>query len=223
MRILITVLSAALFLTVVAKAQELSPKLRQGANKAKPNQAANRVSSSAAQESRALEFVDKNHPELAAMLPQLKKRHPQEYQSAIHELAGSQQRLEKLATRDKTLHGIEVNLWRIDSRVRLLAAQLAMGADRDRLTGEIRKALVERTNLELRRKQLQRDQLQAKITRLDSEISRLSQRREQRVDQSLERIVAAVDKTGGRLKRKETKPTKLPSAKTNQSTTSSKD
>ncbi|MCA9247411.1 MAG: hypothetical protein KDA42_09860 [Planctomycetales bacterium] len=157
--------------------------------------------SSAKSEALALAFVGKNHPELAAILPRLKKQHPKEYASAIRDLSGSQQRLAKLAERDQESHAVELRIWQIDSRVRLLAAQLAMGGDRDTLVEQIREAFTERQQLERKRKERQRELLQAKIKKLDAEIAHAAERSDQRVEQAVSKILASVDKAAGRDKR----------------------
>jgi hypothetical protein len=99
----------------------------------------------AASEAAARQFATDHHPELAALLEQLEKTAPAEFEAAIKELDGARRHVEAL----KALQPIDYELglaeWRLMSRIRLKLAQMAM-ADDPKLDEQLRqmvKQLVE--------------------------------------------------------------------------------
>ena len=148
----------------------------------------------------ALAFVKDNHPELASALPQLKERHPKEYQKAIHDLANNERRLAKLKERDSALYELELALWRLDSRSRYLAAKMSMSDDRGALAEKLRATVAERADLELKRKELVRDQIRRRLEKLDAEIERQKSDRSQTIERQVAKMLESADKSPKRSK-----------------------
>jgi len=84
-------------------------------------------------EDQAISFVKLHHPELASLLEILKKSDPSKYRAAIKDVSKVVKRLEVSRKRDETLHQIEIEGWKIQSKIDLL---LAKGMARDRKINE---------------------------------------------------------------------------------------
>ena len=92
-------------------------------------------------------FAERHHPELARLLGRLRETNPEEYKKAIQELFATSERLARLMGRTPERYELELAAWKVDSRIRLLAARSAMGESADRrealkelLLGKIRVA-----------------------------------------------------------------------------------
>lgn len=92
-------------------------------------------------ETELLTLVREHHAELADLLAQLKPQDFAKYQAALADLDRDFKRLEQLRKRSSINYDHELNLWKSRSRVRLLAARLAMSGDsalREELKGALR-------------------------------------------------------------------------------------
>lgn len=97
-------------------------------------------------EAAALSFVRQHHPELEDLLAQLKSGNRAEYRRVTNELFFASERLTQSQERDPLKYELDLRLWKIDSRIRLLAARLAMN-ESDLLQGELKELLVEKIDV----------------------------------------------------------------------------
>ena len=74
--------------------------------------------------------------------------------------------------------------WKISSRIRLLAARLAMSED-PTVEAELRAALRERLELRLGTQRAERDRLQSRVTRLDQQIEDMTSRADATIEKQL--------------------------------------
>jgi hypothetical protein len=163
----------------------------------------------------AVEFARTHHPELAGLLDQLRKSAPKEYAAAIGDLNRSRERLDKTRERLPERYELELAEWKINSRIRLLAARLAMGGD-DELEAELRSALRDRTNVRLKLLQDERERTAKRLSKLDEQIA--DQRSQ--VDKIVDRELAAIQKDAANTTAKAAKAAKardtgVPAAKPN--------
>jgi hypothetical protein len=156
----------------------------------------------AVQEGRALEFARLHHPELGDLLGQLKGNSHREYRQAIHDLAATSERLSRTREKSPERYGHALAAWRIDSRIRLLAARMAMSEDP--ALEEQLKALVEES-IQVRLTQMRFDQQKAaeRADRLGQNIARIEADREAAVSREIARVKKSV-KSG--VLRREKKP-----------------
>lgn len=160
-------------------------------------------------EAKVLKFVGEHQPELLKLLEFMKKKQPAQYQQALREMARSQQRLETLAEKDKELHTVELELWNIRSRLRLVAAQIPVVREKQR--GELEKELKDLVERELQQNRakltLQKERLETQVKKLSDQIARIENDPEKLINNSLKnwqnRISKQAPRTGRSSKRSE--------------------
>lgn len=158
-----------------------------------------RSEDAAAREAGALEFAKANHPELAALLDQLRSSNPKAFANAVAELIKAQERLARVQERTPDRYESELALWKLDSRIRLLAAQSAM-KDTDEVTAELRGLLAERRELKLSRMKEDRERQQARLQKLDESIAEMEAAGDQAVDNELEQLLGQARKRAREVK-----------------------
>jgi hypothetical protein len=146
-------------------------------------------------EAAALNFVERNHAELAELLATLKSSQPKQYEQAIKEIFRVTERLATIQERDPLHYELEVKLWTAQSRVQLLAARLKM-ADGDSLKGDLREALAAQLDSRMAVLKHQRSQAADRLAKMDRDIDRLEGDRQQMIERQLETLARAA---GGRI------------------------
>lgn len=145
-------------------------------------------------EAAALSFVRQHHPELGDLLTQLKSGNKREYQRAINELFVASERLAQSQERDPIKYELDLQVWKLDSRIRLLAARIVMN-DNDLLEAELKDLLVRKIDVQLELQMLDRQRVSARLEKLDANIERLRKQRENEAQKSLSKILAEIQKT----------------------------
>jgi len=163
--------------------------------------AANQAEMDAQDEAAALKFADEHHPELSKLLAPMKSARPKEYQKAIREISRASERLARFETRAPERYAIEIELWKAESRLRLVAARTAMGDDDERRE-QIEKLVTARNALKLRLYQLERDEAQARIANLDAQIEALKSQEPEAVRQEVDRLVKTAKSSAKRVRTK---------------------
>ena len=141
-------------------------------------------------EAAAIAFAAQNHPELATLLTNLKQNNPTGYHAAVVELDRIVERLAFLKPKNVTQHESELTHWKMDSRIRLLAARLTM-SDNPALEAELKAAVRERVELTLAERKAERERLQRRVEKLDQTIGELSSK----LDDIAEKELAAVKRS----------------------------
>lgn len=141
-------------------------------------------------EAAAIAFAAQNHPELGLLLTNLKQNNPTEYHAAVVELDRIVERLASLKPKNVTQHESELTHWKMDSRIRLLAARLTM-SDNPAFEAELKAAVRERVELTLAERKTERERLQRRIEKLDQTIGELSTK----LDDIAEKELAAVKRS----------------------------
>jgi hypothetical protein len=124
-----------------AQATAVAQSAKSSANPSKPKKTAKSKPVSKAREQELLAFVSQHHPELAALLEQLKPMQAKAYRAAIADLDRQVRRLEQIRKRSPAHYETELPIWIARSRIRLLAARLSISDDselRDALRDELR-------------------------------------------------------------------------------------
>jgi hypothetical protein len=145
-------------------------------------------------EAAALSFVKQHHSELGELLTQLKANNRPEYRRAINELFLASERLAAYKDRDPLKYELDLRAWKIDSRVRLLAARLAM-TENDLLQAELKELLLEKVDIQLEQQLLDRQRLAARLERLDATIDRLRNQRQDEAQKALAKVMQEVQKS----------------------------
>ena len=149
-------------------------------------------------EAAALTFVRTHHPELADLLEQLRNNDRVEYRKAVVELFASSERLGQIQENNPARYDLELQLWKLTSRIHVLAARLAMetSAKSDTTTPataatdqELRQALTEELHVRQQLVQLDRDKAAARLATLDKHLEQLRRNQDQQVEQRLQRVL----------------------------------
>jgi hypothetical protein len=139
----------------------------------------------AEQEQVVLEFVREHQPELAELLTHLKEGRPKEYHKAIRDLSRARDRLFQMRKNNAARYDIELSLWKIETRVQLLAARLQMSESKE-LREQLRAALGEQIDARISLLKLERDQVQERLNKANAQLKKLDSERSQLIDKQLQ-------------------------------------
>ncbi|GIW99462.1 MAG: hypothetical protein KatS3mg111_2795 [Pirellulaceae bacterium] len=120
-----------------------------------------------------MQFVRQHQPRLAKLMEYLKENDSRQYQRALREVNRVRGRLEGVAKRDPELHAVELELWKLQSRQRLLAAEAAANAERrEKLFLQLEALVAKELELDLQRLELLRNRLRKQIEGLENRIEK---------------------------------------------------
>lgn len=144
-------------------------------------------------EAAALTFVERHHRELVDILRYLKEERPKAYEQAMLELFRVSERLAQHQMQSDERYEIELALWKIESRIELLAARLKMaGLDSpagQTLAPQLEKLLEQRLELRMKRLAWERCRIAERMERIDRQIEHARVHREQNLRREFERLV----------------------------------
>ncbi len=120
----------------------------------------------------ALNFARQHHPELGELIKRLQKGNPDEYRKAITQLHDTRIRLERFRERSPERFALLLDQWKLDSRLRLLVAQMEM-ADDPALMGQIDKLLAEKIRNHQQFLEMERNRTRERLNRILEQISEL--------------------------------------------------
>jgi len=153
----------------------------------------------------ALAFAKQHHPELADLLEQLRKIAPKEFAAAISDLDKSRQRIERNKEKSER-YDLELEEWKVNSRIRLLVARLAMGQD-STIEADLRTALEQRVRLRLELLEEERGRLGQRIEKLDEQIAQQKSRSTEQIDKELATLLRSAADSGKRPENTKSKTT----------------
>ena len=148
-------------------------------------------------EAAALSFVRHHHSELADLLVYLKRDNPREYEKAVRELFRTSERLALAKEKDEERYQSELEIWKLESQIRLLVARLTMKPDDPAMREKLRKLLLDRVDLRIERQRLERDRLAARLERFEADIVSLESERSVLADQSFQELLQSVSNIRG--------------------------
>lgn len=156
----------------------------------KPAAADARASTLADDEAAAMAFVGEHHPELAALLTQLKPMRPEEYRRGVRELAQVSRTLATIKERDPRRYRAQLDTWKARSRVDLLAARLASwGGPSPELQAQLHQAVAAQIDAEIQQQRVEREILTERLHKLDETIGRLESRRDSAVETRVQNLL----------------------------------
>lgn len=142
-------------------------------------------------EATALTFAKRHHAELASLLDQLKEMDAQKYQSAIQELFRTSERLSRYQKRMPDRYKSDLEIWKIDSRVRLIVARSVNGME-DETRKQVKGLLLKRNQIRFRQLTSDRKKQQDRLKRLDEQISQLKTDSDTIAERDLDRLMRSV-------------------------------
>ena len=158
-------------------------------------------------ETDAIAFVQEHHPELVSLLQSLKAMRQKEYETAIREIVRVRKRLESFAKRDAETHAMELDAWKLQSKIDLL---IARGIARDKAfdTAVLRALLKLQVNNQKKRWKHEQTTLVKRQEQLVQLLLRTEGHEEEKIDQQLSTLLKRVDSKIGKTKKpkQEAKP-----------------
>jgi|GEM_PF-2508194 len=142
-------------------------------------------------EAAALEFAARHHPELAELIGSLKQGNPREYQRAIRELFRTSERMASIHERDPERYAMEIEAWKINSRLRLLAARLTMTSDPE-LEAELRELLARQLDVRLALLTYERNRTEERLQQLNQTIETVQRSRERQLERSYQQLLRSI-------------------------------
>lgn len=198
-----------LALSAAASSDDLAPGKQAQTDKARRKTGADEArkpgnSLTGEQQTQALGFARSQHPELADLLEKLRDNDPKEYGRALQDLFKAQQRLFRLADKAPQRYALELNLWKVESRIRLVMAQMVMGEDATQ--DETLKSLIsERRQLKIELLQLDRGQSAERLANLDRQLEQMQRDPQGDTEKELAKLKQNVGKQAKATKTKRDK------------------
>jgi 2-oxo-4-hydroxy-4-carboxy--5-ureidoimidazoline (OHCU) decarboxylase len=154
-------------------------------------------------EAAAVRFARKHHPELADLLGWLskstRKSDKRNFQAGLRALTRDAERLGKLAERKDDRYGISLDMWKLDSRIRLEIARLSMSPDED-FEPRLRPLMEEWQITRVRLIQLERKRLAERVVKYDEQLKTLQSEPDKLIGseiEALKKLVASRARTKG--------------------------
>lgn len=138
------------------------------------------------QEQAALKFARRHHPELAELLKQLDAEMTNEYDKAIRQIHVVVERLERVKARSPEEYKLQLEAWKVDSRIKLLAARMTISSD-EKLQLEMKKLLGQKFTLKEQQLRKDKERTQSRLERIDKQLQAFEQDREQLLEKELAR------------------------------------
>ncbi|MGE0605749.1 MAG: hypothetical protein AB7O62_01390 [Pirellulales bacterium] len=157
-------------------------------------------------EAAALMFVRIHHPELSAVLEQLKANKPEQYDRAIRELFRTCEQLNRTQDNDVQKYALDLEAWKVKSRIQLLAARASLGED-PALDQQLREAANRQSEIRIEQLALQREQLALRLAKLDEQLADAKQQQQAQADKHYAALMRSVSKARSSAAKKQ-KPAK---------------
>lgn len=146
-------------------------------------------------EAAALVFVRKHRPEMARMLEHLKENHREHYERHIRDLFRTSERLANLRQRDSEHAKLALKGWQLESRLHMMAAQMAQHPDQvEKRKEALQKGFEELIDIQIQIAARQVAQLQNQVKMATERHEKMKARRKQMAQQRLEQVLQAIHK-----------------------------
>jgi len=151
-------------------------------------------------ESDAIAFVQEHHSELVALLQSLKSMRQKEYEMAIREIVRTKKRLDSLAKRETDLHAMELEAWKLKSKIDLLMAKaIAQDTSFDKVA--LRDLLSQQVENQKKRWKHEQSTITKRQEQLAELLKRTEGHEEERVEQQLSANLKNVNSKVGKAKK----------------------
>ena len=143
-----------------------------------------------ARKAAAMTFAKLYHPELAALLVGLERHNRAAYHRAVRQLYQTSERLARMKERlSPERFDLELRAWRLDSRIRLLAARVYLSKRKNpKREAELSEALLERVEVRLERLRRDRKRFQSRLVKINENIHAVEADRQKAANQFLKRV-----------------------------------
>lgn len=135
----------------------------------------------------AVRFARKHHPELARLLDGLRKSNDRHYQAGLRALTRDAERLAKMGERKDERYPVSLELWKLDSRIRLEIARLSMSPD-ENFEPRLRPLMEKRQAARAQLVKVERQRTVERLAKYDEELKTLQSRSDGLVGAEIERL-----------------------------------
>lgn len=139
-------------------------------------------------EAAAITFLDSHHPELGQLLKRLKKSRPKEYKKAVRDIFRASERLTNWQDKNPARYEVELKLWKLNSRIQLLAARARINND-PATKEKLRAAILAHNDARTERLVHERSRLSKRVEQLDAAIEKAQAGREQVADRRMQQLL----------------------------------
>lgn len=140
----------------------------------------------------AIAFVKEHHPELVSLLQTLKPMSQKEYQTAIRDIAKTRKRLEMLLKREVESHSLELESWKLQSKIDLLLAKGVAG-DKSFDKEGLRSLLKNQVENQKKRWKLEQASLLKREQQLSDLLSKTEGHEQERIEQQLTTLMKRME------------------------------
>lgn len=147
----------------------------------------------------AVRFARKHHPELAELLEGLRKSDERNFQTGLRVLARDSERLKNMGERKDERYPVSLELWKLDSRIRLEIARLSMSPDED-FEPRLRPLMEKRRDARVKLLKLERRRTAERLAKYDEQLKTLESKSDSLVGSEIDRLkkmMAARSRTKG--------------------------
>jgi len=163
---------------------------------AKPAAAAkvdSRPSFTPEREAAALAFVSMHHAELQKVLNQLKAMQREEYESAIRQLFQTSEQLARLKDQDVQRYELDLEDWKIKSRIQLLAARAGISED-PALDAQLKELVEKQVAARILRLTLEQNRAKERLQRVETQLGKVTTERDADIERQYTTLMRGVKK-----------------------------
>ena len=147
-----------------------------------------------------MKFVEEHDPALASLLQVLKAMKPKEYETAVNEVTKTRKRLEQLQSRDKPLYEVELDGWKLQSKIDMMMAR-AVAKEQAINEKALRQLVKERHENQVKRLRVEQDNLKTREKQINESLERLQNNESDRLDQQFSALIKKIDAKKPKTKR----------------------
>lgn len=135
----------------------------------------------------AVKFARKHHPELAELLEGLQRSDDRNYQAGLKVLTRDSERLKNMGERKDERYPLSLELWKLDSRIRLEIARLSMSPDED-FEPRLRPLMEKRRDARIQLVRMERRKTAERLAKYDEQLKTLESKSDSLVGSEIDRL-----------------------------------
>lgn len=144
------------------------------------------------QEAKSIEFVQLHHPDLVGLMQLLKTMKNAEYKVAVREIVKTRKRIESLDKREPELAAVELESWKIQSKIDLFMAKAVARAD-EVDSSQLKNLVAQRIEIQKKRLKLEQANLVTRQKAVEESLSKIEGHESDRISQQLNMLLKKIE------------------------------
>lgn len=144
-----------------------------------------------------LAFAEKQVPQLRSLLSTLEAKRPKQFRTALLNLARDEERLSKLKDRDPERYELELKQWKINQRIQIATAKLALRGESEESKQELKGFLATRNELRQELLQLELRRARERVARVEDQLQKVGRPNDSDLQRQVEQLIARAKKGAG--------------------------